>query len=288
MESPLTALKRFLIGALLGFISAVPGVSGVIIAVTFGVYERLVRDIADIRHKIRTDFWFLLILGLGVLFGIIVVSFVLTDLLDKYTIAAMMLFFGMIVGQLPQLWTYTMPEVRSSKKDIAAFVVGLLIMCILLLFRVQGVDSLHIEQTSESIVWVLLMLVIGVIYAISHIAPGISGSTLLFAFGLLYLPLEVIREHDIVLLVPLAVGTVVGLIGFAKIVHYVIERYRKPTYMMIFGFAVGSVLIVLWEIYEAYNQPTDLLFGVIALVVGIAISLWFSKKGETTAEEIAA
>jgi putative membrane protein len=282
MESKLSDVKKFLIGTLLGIISAVPGVSGVILAVTFGVYERLVEDIADIRHKIREDFRFLLVLGLGLLFGIVIISFGLTFVIDNYKIAAMLLFFGMIVGQLPELRKYTMPEIKPSKRDIAARVIGVAIMCSLLVF---GISSIEYSETTHEIKWVLLMLLIGVIYAISHIAPGISGSTLLFAFGLLYLPLETIREHDFVLLLPLVIGTFIGLIGFAKIVHYAIVRYRKTTYMMIFGFAVGSVLIVLRETYNAYNEPTDLILGVAALAVGILLSLWFSRIGKRTSAE---
>jgi putative membrane protein len=282
MGNPLPAVRRFLIGTLLGFISAVPGVSGVILAVTFGVYERLVEDIADIRHKVREDFRFLLVIGLGLLFGIIIVSFVLTEILDRYMIAAMLLFFGMIVGQLPQLWKYTMPEVKTSAKDIVALAIGIFIMCLLLVYNL---GEIRYEETAHTIEWILLMIVIGVIYAVSHIAPGISGSTLLLAFGLLYLPLKVISEHDFILMAPLLLGTILGLIGFAKIVRYAIVNYRKPTYMMIFGFALGSTLVVLKKVIDADPGSNDLILGVVALAAGILISLWFTKIGKGISAE---
>jgi len=298
MESPLSALKKFLIGALLGIISFVPGVSGVVLAVTLGVYERIVEDIADIIHKVREDFNFLLLIGIGLVFGMVVVSFTLKNVI--YTIPSMMLFLGMITGQLPHLWKYTMPEVKSSGTDIAMFVLGIVIMCFFLVFSLSSVTVGH--DTSS----VLLMLVIGVVYAIAHIAPGISGSTLLFAMGLLTLPLDIISSFDMVLLIPFALGTIGGLIGFAKIVHYAITKHRKPTYMMIFGLTIGSFLVVLKEIVThysgsvdilgilfrdsglvttLYSGTADILLGAVALFVGILISLWFSKIGKKTSEE---
>ncbi|MCL1979015.1 MAG: DUF368 domain-containing protein [Methanomassiliicoccaceae archaeon] len=280
MESPLAALKKFLIGALLGIISFVPGVSGVVLAVTLGVYERIVEDIADIFHKIRQDFNFLMVIGLGLLFGMVIASFGLKYVIDNYTIAAMMLFLGMILGQIPQLWKYTLPEVKPSKTDITALVIGVLIMCLFLVFRVS--EDVEVGHDVASI---LLMLLIGVIYAIAHIAPGISGSTLLLAIGLLYLPMEVISSFDFVLLLPFAIGTAVGLIGFARTVHYAISNYRKTTYMMIFGLTIGSFLVVFKEAYSAYGGAEDILFGAIALAVGILVSLWFSRVGQKTSAE---
>jgi putative membrane protein len=281
METPLSALKKFLIGTLLGIISAVPGVSGVVLAVTFGVYERLVDDIAHIRHKIIEDFSFLITLGIGLVFGIILISFGLDFFIENYKIASMLLFFGMILGQLPQLWKYTMPEIKSSKTDIAALIIGVIVMCLLLVLGVSNDITVGHDPSS-----IIFMLFIGIIYAISHIAPGISGSTLLFALGLLELLTHTIASFDAVLLVPLVIGTIIGLIGFAKIVHYALVHYRKPTYMMIFGFTIGSILIVLKETYESYTGPSDLALGVVALIVGILISLWFSRIGKKTSKEL--
>jgi len=282
MESPLSTLKKFFIGAFLGIISFVPGVSGVVFAVVFGVYERIVEDVADIVHKIREDFWFLMTVGLGLVFGIVLASFGLKYLIDTYTIPAMLLFLGMILGQMPQLWKYTLPEIRSTKTHYAVLIIGILIMCVFIV--IGGTSDVSVGHDAGAIV---LMLLIGVVYAIAHIAPGISGSTLLLAMGLLYLPMTVISSFDIVLLIPFAIGAVVGVIGFAKIVHYAVTNYRKATYMLIFGLTIGSFLVVINETYS-YNPGTgDIIVGIIALVVGVLVSLLIARIGRKTSEEFA-
>lgn len=278
MESPLSALKKFLIGAFLGILSFVPGVSGVVFAVVFGVYERIVADVADIFHKIREDFWFLMTIGLGLVFGMVVVSFALKGVIE--TIPAMLLFLGMIIGQLPHLWKYTVPEKKSSAFDVVALIVGVLIMCIFLFF--VAAPAQYPGHDASSLV---LMILIGVVYAIAHIAPGISGSTLLLAMGLLVLPMDVISSFDFVLLLPFALGVVVGVIGFAKIVNYAIANYRKPTYMMIFGLTIGSFLVVAKNVYNLNPGTGDIAIGAVALVVGIIISLLISRIGKKTSAE---
>ncbi|MCL2296430.1 MAG: DUF368 domain-containing protein, partial [Methanomassiliicoccaceae archaeon] len=160
MESPLSALKKFIIGALVGVVSTVPGVSGAVLAVCFGIYERLIADVADIYHKIREDFAFLLMVGLGIAFGILVSFKGLDWILENYLVASMMLFTGMILGQLPELWKFTEPAVSPSKTNILAFIVGIAIMCLFLALSMQKSEEIVLTHDMMSCIY---MLIVGVI-----------------------------------------------------------------------------------------------------------------------------
>ena len=282
MGNTLTAVKRFFIGVLVGIVSTVPGVSGAVLAVCFGIYERLVRDIADLRQWIKKDFGFLMVVGAGLAVGIIVSFKGLDWVLENYLIASMMLFTGMIIGQLPELWKYTEPQIRPSAANIVAFIVGIIIMILFLIVAMYQAEEIVL---SHDLISCLFMIIIGVIFSISHLAPGISGATVLLAIGL-YPPLiHTIADLDIVLMVPLVIGIVIGLIGFAKVVHYALSRYRKTTYMLILGLTVGSILVILREVIAADPSATDLLLGLAALVLGIIISVMFSKIGRRASAE---
>jgi putative membrane protein len=281
MESKRSDLKRFLIGTLIGIVSVVPGVSGAILAVCFGVYERLIADLAYLRRKIREDFRFLMAIGLGLVFGIVLASMGLDFILENYLLASMMLFTGLILGQLPELWKLTEPDTGFSKPNIAAFVVGVAVMCVFLVLGASEEKDLSGHDVSA----ILYMVIIGIIYAVSHLAPGISGSTVLLAIGLLAPLTHTIATLDFVLLVPLVIGTLIGLITFAKAVHYAIVHHRKSTYMMIFGLMIGSFLVIIKEAVDAYAGTADLVLGVIALAAGILLSIWFSSLGKKTKEE---
>ncbi|MDR0509128.1 MAG: DUF368 domain-containing protein [Candidatus Methanoplasma sp.] len=279
MESPRSGLKKFFIGTLIGIVSTVPGVSGAVLAVCFGIYERVVADIADIVHKIRDDFWFLATIGLGIAFGIIMISFGLDYVIDNYRVASMLLFLGLILGQLPELWKFTEPAIKISAADIAAFAVGIVIMSF---FLVLGASEEKV--LSHDLMSCLYMVLIGVIFSVSHLAPGISGSTVLLAMGLLAPLMSTIAEFDI-LIIPLLVGVFIGLIGFAKIVHYALTNYRKSTYMMILGLTVGSIFVIIKESVTPYPEAADVLLGIVALFAGILISLWFSRIGRKASKE---
>lgn len=277
MESPRSALKKFLIGTVVGIVSTVPGVSGAVLAVCFGIYERLVADIADISHKIKEDFRFLMIVGLGIALGIVVSFKGLDWILENYLVASMMLFTGMILGQLPELWKHTEPEIKPSKTNILAFVIGIAVMCLFLALAM--IESEEAVLTHD-VVSCIYMLIIGVIFAMSHLAPGISGATVLLAIGL-YPPLiEAISSFDAVLMAPFVIGVFVGLIGFAKIVHHAITKYRKSTYMAILGLTIGSIFMIIWEAVSAEPGIADIALGAVALVAGVLISLLFSRIGK--------
>ena len=276
MESALSSVKRFFTGALVGIVSTVPGVSGAVLAVCFGIYERLVADIADISHKIKEDFRFLMAVGLGIAFGILISFRGLDWILDNYLVASMMLFTGMILGQLPELWKYTQPEIKSSGANFTAFAAGIVIMCLFLALALLEGEEVVLSHNPMSYVY---MLMIGVIFSVSHLVPGISGATVLLAIGL-YPPLiETMVSLDLVLMVPLVVGIFIGLIYFAKVIHRALTRYRKSTYMAIFGLTIGSIFVIIQEAVSAGPGVTDVALGAVALVAGILISIWFSRLG---------
>jgi len=280
MESPLPALKKFIIGALIGIVATMPGVSGAVLAVCFGIYERLIADIADLVHKIREDFGFLMTVGLGIVFGIILVSLGLDFILENYRVASMMLFLGLIAGQLPMLWKLTEPKARPSTMNVLALVIGVIVMCVFLILGASDDRVMSHDLTS-----CLYMILIGVIFSVSHLAPGISGSTVLLAMGLLAPLTHAIATFDAIHLAPLLVGALVGLFGFAKVVHYALTKHKRSTYLMIFGLTAGSVLIIMKEAAAAYSGTADIASGAVALAAGVLISIWFSKLGKETSKE---
>lgn len=282
MESVASAAKKFIIGTLIGIASTVPGVSGAIIAVCFGVYERLIADLADLFHKIKEDLAFIVLIGGGILFGMVAIAFGLDFIMDNYVVAAMLLFLGLIGGQLPELWNLTEPSVKISKTNAAAFIIGLAIT-ICLLFLGTSEDKV----LTHDLVSYGYMFLVGILFSVSKLAPGISGSTVLLALGLFAPLMHIVTTFDLLLLIPAGLGLVVGLLGFAKVVNYALTKYRKSTYLMIFGLTIGSMFIIFKEAAIEYVGIEDLLLGAVALVVGILLSMWFTRLGKKTSKEFA-
>ena len=85
-------LKLFLKGIVVGVANVIPGVSGGTMAVVCNVYDKIIELISFNVKKIIAGwrFWLPLVLGMG--FGIVAFSKLITLLLDRFTIPTVFFF----------------------------------------------------------------------------------------------------------------------------------------------------------------------------------------------------
>ncbi|MCL1983822.1 MAG: DUF368 domain-containing protein, partial [Methanomassiliicoccaceae archaeon] len=260
--------NNFIIGVLVGAASMLPGISGGVIAVIFKIYERLIYDVNHIRTKIREDFWFLAVVLLGIVAGMILFVFITDYLLNTWFIATMFLFVGLIIGQLPELVRITKKDEPTKAAHIVWLIVGLIVMTLLLILHIyfgEGDEGAVIESTG-TITGIALAFVVGAILAISKIIPGISGSTVLLAMGLYIWMLDIIKNMDLLYLIPFGIGFVAAVFGGAKLMGYVLENYHHPVYYFILGLTVGSIFVI--AAMAGIGNVTDVLTGCAAAVAG--------------------
>lgn len=284
------SVKDFLVGALVGVMSMMPGASGGIIAVIFGIYERLIADVADIRGKLLKDLRFIIPVGLGILVGLGVCAVGINALLERWEVPLMFFFAALILFQVPDIFRLSRePDgSRPSNGGIAACVIGFAVM-IALIF-VNGFDS-GISLVELDLTDIVLLFVIGVLLALSKVVPGLSGAAILLAIGL-YAPfMNLIGDMDMstimdraVALIPAVVGFVVGVLGLAKAVDYLMTRYRTASYLCILGITVGSVVTVLVQAVEA--TTSDLIaLSVVGIIAGLLCGYILGKVSARYAEE---
>lgn len=271
--------KNFIIGLIVGIASILPGVSGGLIAVLCGVYERLIEDLSDLRHKLFSDFRFLLFIGTGLVIGMLAITLILDFTMEAYLLPCMALFFGLILAQVPEVYSLTGYE-KGAKPTVAEIIwllIGLAITVTLMFYHSaeEGVNT-----ADHSLFNMLLFFICGVILAISKIMPGISGSSLLIALGLFEATIGSIADFDLYFIIPLGVGVIIGALGFAKIMKYCITNYRSHTYMLIMGLTIGSLLIIVQEIVFMNPSVLDIVISVIMAIVGVAVSYGFTLYGK--------
>ena len=118
----LKPLKDVLVGALVGIVSMLPGASGATIAVIFGIYERLVSDLADIRNRLLKDLRFVALILIGVVLGMVVCAFGLEFLMDNIEVPTMFFFAALIVAQIPDIMKLGDDGKPLSGWNILAFI----------------------------------------------------------------------------------------------------------------------------------------------------------------------
>lgn len=275
----LKPLKDILVGALVGLVSMLPGASGATIAVIFGIYERLVSDLADIRHRLLKDLRFIILIFIGIVLGMMVCAFGLEFLMDHIEVPTMFFFAALIVAQIPDIMKLGDDGEPLSKWNIVAFVVGFVIM-IAFLFLGDGND---VEL--EGITGTVLMVLVGIILAVSKLAPGVSGSTVLLALGL-YAPfMHALTDMDIGYLLPILIGLVIGVLGFSKIVDHCMRNHKKSTYVMILGLTAGSVITVSVQAIMKLNGTEMIAMSIAGIAIGLLLGIGLSKVASSYAKE---
>ena len=250
----------FLKGILIGIANVIPGLSGATIAVVLNVYERIINFFSDFftkPFKVLKDAW--AILG-GIVVGIVISLFGLNFLVQKFPVPTLMFIVGLIIGAIPQV--YQAVDGKKVKPiDIVSFV--LMILVIVVLPFIQG-NTANVEQVDFKLVMILIAL--GAIAAGTMIIPGVSGSMVLLALGYYLFVLGTVETTIISLLkfkwdiffdqllivIPLGIGVLLGLVLISKLIRYLIGKYPQTVTYAILGLLVASPFAV---IYSMVNDP---------------------------------
>ena len=77
-------LMLFLKGIVIGIAMVIPGVSGGVIAVVFGIYEKMISSLTNLFKDFKKNFTYLFVLGIGILCGLIFFSNIILYFYECY------------------------------------------------------------------------------------------------------------------------------------------------------------------------------------------------------------
>lgn len=251
-------IKNFLKGMAMSISQIIPGVSGGTIAIILGIYDKLLHAVNNIIKDFKNQYRILLEVGIGAIVGIFLFSNVIKNLLEKYPIPIGYLFIGVILGGAPLM--YKKATVKGlNKRNFLFFFVGI---GIVLLMSGDYIDTSAVI-TNLTIINSIWLFIGGIIVAIALILPGISGSFMLLVLGLYNTVITAVTDFNILILIPILIGGVVGTLGSARVIENLLNRYPEQTYMLIFGFILGSV----FSVFPGINGVESII-GMILGVIG--------------------
>jgi len=238
-QAAIQFLKRFGAGVVIGIGSIVPGVSGGVLAVTMGLYERILEAITHFFRAPRHNAIFLLPFGLGAGFGILAFSNALAWLMSNYGEQILFLFIGFVVGGIPSLLRKANSEGFKARL-LLSFAAGLAVM---LLFA--RMELLAPATQNGGTIDFVTGLICGFILAVGTIVPGLSTSFILMYMGTYESILNAISVFDIPVLMSVGIGFVLGTLMIIKAVSYLFECFHAHAYYAVLGLLVGSILLIL-------------------------------------------
>ena len=270
---------------LIGTGAILPGVSGGALAAVFGLYERIIEFLANLRKNFVENLLFFLPVALGGLFGIFVLAFPLDYFLVHAKVQVMWFFIGCIGGTLPALFREAGKRGRRPWHLGLAGVVTVLAFVGLVLARTY----LNVTLPQNVATWTLA----GAIFALGMIVPGLSPSNFLLYFNLYQPMTEGIKNLDLSVIVPVGIGAVLCVLAFAKLMSKLLEFAYPVVFHIIIGIVIASTAIIVptWAEHAALDLA-GVVITVGLVVAGAGLGLWMGRleqrcKPEEPASETA-
>lgn len=264
--------KNFIYGVVIGAAMLIPGVSGGTTAIILGIYDRLVAAVASFFKDIKKNFIFLIAVALGGVAGILLFSKLLLRLVELWEVPMLFLFIGATSGSFPLL-------VRKSREGVKLSSALFLLLGFALVLGISYLPTSLFQFDSHSVGGFLTLFALGLPLAVALVLPGISFSYMMLVFSIYDPFLRALSGFDILFLLPLGLGLVAGILLSTKILEKAMRRFPGPTYFVIIGFVLGSILEILRTLPHA---PTgwEIPACILTLAVG-AVGVWlYSRNAE--------
>lgn len=257
-------------GIAMGAADVVPGVSGGTIAFISGIYEELLESIDSINISFFRNWktkgfksaWlsingnFLLSLFSGIAISIISLAKVIKWLLINEAVLLWSFFFGLVLASV----FYIGRQIRIWN----IWIVITIVITTILSYLITITEPFTSPDNN------LYLLFCGFIGIIAMILPGVSGAFILLILGAYQTAINTVDDlfQSIITLnfelfktafinfSMLALGAIVGIKAFSKLLNWMFKNYKNLTLAMLTGFMIGS-LNKIWPWKEILSWRTN-------------------------------
>lgn len=257
---------RLLQGSLIGLGAVLPGISGGVLCVIFGIYKPVMELLSNPFKNFKTHVPKLLPVILGGVLGFLGIANVLSFLLERYPAPSVCVFVGLIGGMFPSLMREAGAKGRTQSSYTAMTISAIVIFIILAVLTLTSVTI------TPSFGWYLFC---GFCLALSVIAPGMSFSTLLMPLGL-YTPfVDGIGHLDFGILIPGGIGAVLTVLCLAKAINILFEKHYAVAFHGIAGIVAAATVMIIpyssfFESVGGFVVNLCCLFGGSIAALGLA------------------
>lgn len=280
-------------GAVMGVSNIIPGVSGGTMAVSMGIYDRVIYAVNNLFKQFKKSFKELLPILIGVLIGLFAFAALIGTLLGTKSeeipitrLPTNFAFIGLILGGLPAI--YKRVNMKNAKvPGIILFLIFLALVVVLPLLSPP-----EARTVDHSIGTMLLMIPLGAIASSTMVIPGISGSMILMLLGYYNSVINAMNDlragdwSSLAILVPYLIGLLIGIVFIAKLMNYLLKKHAALTFCAIFGLVIGSPVALLMQNRECFEiaNAGNWIASIVCLVIGFAVAWFMSRLDSKQAE----
>ena len=258
-------MLNFLKGIVVGIGGIAPGLSGSVLLVIFGLYQKTINAIGTLFKKFKENFLFLAPLFLGFGVGVLLFSKVVNFLLTNYEAQTRFAFLGLVLGTIPLFYKEVKKEGFSKKYYIYIIVAAI---CGFALFFFNG--NLFPTVVNPNI---FQSFMLGVAVAGSSIIPGVDSAVILSSLGLYELYVSSIATLNFPVLIPAACGLGLGALDISFVMSKLIKKFYTATFSIIFGLFLSIIPNVLNEsCHLGFNLSS--VVSILLVVIGFGVSYY--------------
>lgn len=280
-------IKDIIRGLFIGIANIIPGVSGGTMAVSMGIYDKIIGAVNNLKKDFKNSVKTLIPYGVGAVIGIVCLSFVLEYLLANYEFPTITLFIGLILGGLPPI----LKRVENEKFKITHFISFTILLLTIIIPAIYS-GSLGMKPIGGvNLLSIMILIVLGIIASGAMVIPGVSGSMILMMVGYYEYLNNVINNFvtslvkfdmagmisNIGILLPFGIGVFAGIFIMAKIIGFLLKRYPNATMWGIIGLIVASPFAILVGVSTASITGISIIVSLITFVVGYIVADKLSK-----------
>ncbi|MBQ9980692.1 MAG: DUF368 domain-containing protein [Oscillospiraceae bacterium] len=236
--TPIQWFRRLIQGAFIGTGAILPGISGGVLAVTFGLYRPMMEIFSHPRIGVKKH-WRMFI---PVIIGWAIGFFLFAKLTNMFFLAnaamACCFFIGLIAGSMPAFYHEANRQGKKKNRWLG-FVISTVLMLAFFIFF----ENTPVAGKMTPNFWAFLLC--GVLWGLSLIVPGLTSSSLIIFLGL-YEPFTAgISAFDLGVLGPMVIGIIVIVLLLARAVNTLFRKFYCHAYYVVMGFVLASTLVII-------------------------------------------
>lgn len=280
-------IKDIIRGLFIGIANMIPGVSGGTMAVSMGIYDKIIDAVNNLMKDFKNSLKTLFPYGIGIAVGIIGLSYVMEFLLTDYELPTIALFVGLILGGLSPI----IKRVENEKFKFTHCIAFLILLLTIIVPAIYA-GSLGIEPLTDfNLLSVIVLMLMGMLSAGAMVIPGVSGSMLLMMLGYYeYLNnaisglVTALVKFDVSgillnvgILFPYGIGILIGIFAMSKLIGFFLKRYPNATMWGIIGLIVASPFAILVGVSTASITTVAIIVSLITFAIGFLVADRLSK-----------
>ncbi len=276
-------IKLLLQGIVMGIANIIPGVSGGTMAVSMGIYDKLIHSVTHLFKEFKESMKFLIPIFVGIAIALVGLSFVIEPAFEHFPLQTNCLFVGLIVGGLPAVCK----KVKGKGIRVSYIIPFLLFFGVVVGMAAMGESEGAAADLTFSLWSVIKLFVVGAIASATMVIPGVSGSMMLLLLGYYNPVIAAIKNffsslaafdvsgilQGCSILVPMGLGIIVGIFAIAKLIEIIFEKFPIQAYWAIIGLIVASpfAIFILGDVGTI--TAVSVLVSVVTFAVGFVVAI---------------